>query len=64
MHFKKDRSLGVLTVNDQWLGFFFCLLIFIFVFVNRVSLSSSGCPEIHYVDQAVLEPRDLLVSAS
>jgi hypothetical protein len=39
---------------------FFCL----FVFQDRVSLCSPGCPGTHSVDQAGLELRNLLASAS
>jgi hypothetical protein len=35
-----------------------------FVFENRVSLCSSGCPGTHSVDQTGLELRDPLASAS
>ena len=41
-------------------GFFFPPL----VFGDRVSLYSPGCPEIHSVDQASLELRNLPASAS
>ena len=37
---------------------------FLFLFSqDRVSLYSFGCPGTHFVDQAVLELRELLVSA-
>jgi hypothetical protein len=39
---------------------FFCF----FVFRDRVSLYSPGCPGTHFVDQAVLELRNLPASAS
>ena len=39
---------------------FFCL----FVFRDRVSLYSPGCPGTHFVDQAGLELRNLPASAS
>ena len=35
-----------------------------FVFRDRVSLYSPGCPETHFVDQAGLEPRNPPASAS
>jgi hypothetical protein len=35
-----------------------------FFFLDRVSLYSPGCPEIHFVDQAGLELRNLPASAS
>jgi hypothetical protein len=41
----------------------FCLF-FVFVFRDRVSLCSSGCPGTHSVDQAGLELRNLPASAS
>jgi hypothetical protein len=37
---------------------------FVFVFQDRVSLCSLGCPGIYSVDQAGLELRDLSASAS
>ena len=43
-------------------GVFFCF--FVFVFQDRVSLNSSGCPVISSVDQDGLELRNLPVSAS
>jgi hypothetical protein len=44
---------------------FFCLFVFcFFVFRDRVSLYSPGCPGTHFVDQAGLELRDLPASAS
>jgi hypothetical protein len=36
----------------------------LFVFWDRVSLYSPGCPGTHFVDQAVLELRNLPASAS
>jgi hypothetical protein len=48
--------------------FFFLLLLFFFffgfVFQDRVSLYSPGCPGTHFVDQAVLELRNSPASAS
>jgi hypothetical protein len=41
----------------------FCLFVF-FVFRDRVSLCSPGCPGTHSVDQAGLELRNLPASAS
>jgi hypothetical protein len=40
------------------------LLGFVFVFRNRVSLYSPGCPGTHFVDQAGLELRNPPASAS
>jgi hypothetical protein len=40
------------------------LFLFCFVFRDRVSLCSPGCPEAHSVDQAGLELRNLPASAS
>jgi hypothetical protein len=50
----------ILTI---WL---FCLFVFCFCFVfrDRVSLYSPGCPGTHTVDQAGLDLRNLPVSAS
>jgi hypothetical protein len=42
--------------------FFVCL--FVFVFRDRVSLCSPGCPGTHFVDQAGLKLRNPPVSAS
>jgi hypothetical protein len=43
---------------------FVLLLLFVLVFPDKVSLSSPGCPGTHFVDQAGLELRNLLASAS
>jgi hypothetical protein len=40
------------------------LFYFIFFFRERISLYSPGCPGTHFVDQAGLELRNLLASAS
>jgi hypothetical protein len=40
------------------------LKFFVFVFGDRVSLYSPGCPGTHFVDQAGLELRNLPASAS
>jgi hypothetical protein len=45
-----------------FLLFFVCL--FVFVFQDRVSLCSPGCPGTHFVDQAGLELRNPPASAS
>jgi hypothetical protein len=50
-----------------WLLFvvvFVCFVLFCFVFQDRVSLYSPGCPGTHFVDQAGLELRNLPASAS
>jgi hypothetical protein len=39
-------------------------LVILFVFQNRISLCSPGCPGIHFVDQAGLELRNPPASAS
>jgi hypothetical protein len=41
-----------------------CLFVCLFVFRDRVSLYSPGCPGTHSVDQAGLELRNLPASAS
>jgi hypothetical protein len=41
-----------------------CLFVCLFVFQDRVSLYSPGCPGTHFVDQAVLELRNPPASAS
>jgi hypothetical protein len=43
---------------------FFCFVLFCFVFQDRVSLCSPGCPGTHFVDQADLKLRNLPASAS
>jgi hypothetical protein len=49
----------------QWVRAMTALLfVFVFVFRERVSLYSPGCPGTHFVDQAGLELRNLLASAS
>jgi hypothetical protein len=45
-------------------GVFLLLLFCFFVFLNRVSLYSPGCPRTHSVDQAGRELRNLPASAS
>jgi hypothetical protein len=40
------------------------LFIYLFIFPDRVSLYSPGCPGTHFVDQAGLELRYLPASAS
>jgi hypothetical protein len=42
----------------------FCFVLFCFVFQDRVSLCSPGCPGTHSVHQAGLEFRNLPASAS
>jgi hypothetical protein len=49
-----------LCIPCLWLIFFVCL----FVFRDRVSLYSPGCPGTHFVDQAGLELRNLPASTS
>jgi hypothetical protein len=48
--------------HDQGISFFFVVVVF--VFRDRVSLCSPGCPGTHSVDQAGLEFRNLPASAS
>jgi hypothetical protein len=43
---------------------FFCLFVFVFVFQDRVSLYSPGCPGTYFVDQAGLELKNPPASAS
>ena len=38
---------------------FVCFVLFCFVFRDRVSLCSPGCPGTHFVDQADLELKNL-----
>jgi hypothetical protein len=42
----------------------FCFVFVLFVFQDRVSLYSPGCPGTHFVDQAGLELRNPPASAS
>jgi hypothetical protein len=51
-----------MTVKFLLKSFFFFFLFF--VFPDRVSLCSPGCPRTHFVDQAGLELRDPPASAS
>jgi hypothetical protein len=52
-------------VQAEGLFFLLLLLLFcLFVFRDRVSLCSPGCPGTHSVDQAGLELRNLPASAS
>jgi hypothetical protein len=46
------------------LKLFVCLFVFVFVFRDRVSLYSPGCPGTHFVEQAGLKLRNLPASAS
>jgi hypothetical protein len=56
------RALNRLFISTLVLvGGFVCLF---FVFQDRVSLYSPGCPGTHFVDQGGLELRNLLPSAS
>ena len=52
---------GLQEFNTDQSVFF---ILFCFVFRDRVSLCSPGCPEIHSVDQAGLKLRDLLTCLS
>jgi hypothetical protein len=57
----------IVFVRDKhinWLLKFKWSAIYILFFRDRVSLYSPGCPGTHFVDQAGLELRNLLVSAS
>jgi hypothetical protein len=53
-------------MNNHSFGqtFFVCLFVFVFVFRDKVSLYSPGCPGTHSVDQADLELRNSPASAS
>jgi hypothetical protein len=54
-----DKIISLLeTLITSFLFFYFL------VFQDRVSLYSPGCPGTHFVDQAGLEPRNPLASAS
>jgi hypothetical protein len=44
--------------------FFVCLVFLFFVFLDRVSLYSPGCPGTHFVNQAGLELRNPPASTS
>jgi hypothetical protein len=60
------RSLPILIGNNPSSGFLFVCLFccLLFVFQDRVSLYSSGCPGTHFVDQAGLKLRNPPASAS
>jgi hypothetical protein len=53
-------GLGSLRLEGYKIFFLFCF----FVFRDRVSLCSPGCPGSHFVDQAGLKLRNLPASAS
>jgi hypothetical protein len=54
-----------MLVDECILFWFVCLFVFVlFVFQDRVSLCSPGCPGTHSVDQAGLDLRNLPASAS
>jgi hypothetical protein len=53
-----------IEVDISILFFVFLLLLLLFVFQDRVSLYSPGCPGTHFVDQAGLELRNPTASAS
>ena len=52
------------TFEVELNAFLLLLVFFFFFFRDRVSLYSPGCPGIHSVDQAGLELRNSLASAS
>jgi hypothetical protein len=57
------------TIRLPLLYLFFCFVLFcffvcLFVFPDRVSLYSPGCPETHFVDQAGFKLRNPPASAS
>jgi hypothetical protein len=57
--------LKVLFCLVGWLGFFFLFVcLFVFVFLDRVSLYGPGCPGTHFVAQTGLELRNPPASAS
>jgi hypothetical protein len=58
---------SVFDLKETSNNFLFCFLLFLFVcfvFQDRVSLYSPGCPGTYFVDQAGLELRNLPASAS
>jgi hypothetical protein len=55
---------GLLNLIFFCFSFIFFFFFFFLVFLDRVSLYSSGCPGTHFVDQAGLELRNLPASAS
>ncbi|EDL15003.1 mCG146182, partial [Mus musculus] len=58
------RQKYILKYSCGFLGFFFLLGLVFFVFRDKVSLYSPGCPGTHSVDQAGLELRNPPASAS
>jgi hypothetical protein len=66
--FSSDGPL-LLIKNEKWMSYMwhFCFVLFccfVLFFPDRVSLYSPGYPGTHFVDQAGLELRNLLASAS
>jgi hypothetical protein len=54
--------LQIMQLVVVFVFFFVCL--FVFVFQDRISLYSPGCPGTHFVEQAGLELRNLPASTS
>ena len=52
------------TLGSTYVLFLFCFVFLFFVFRDRVSLYSPGCPGTLFVDQAALELRNLPAFAS
>jgi hypothetical protein len=62
----KPNELSIPSITIHWMppsSSFFCF-VFVFVFRDRVSLCSPGCPGTHSVNQAGLKLRNLPASAS
>jgi hypothetical protein len=57
-------GVAILTFFTYFSFLLLLICLFILVFQVRVSLRSPGCPGTHSVDQAGLELRNLLASAS
>jgi hypothetical protein len=55
-------NMSVRSINRNSISL--CFVLFCFVFWDRVSLCSPGCPGTHFVDQAGLELRNPPASAS
>jgi hypothetical protein len=67
----RNKFVTLTVINFSYfmsiLGFFVCLFVlfcFVFVFRDRVSLYSPGCPGTHFVHQDGLKLRNLPTSAS
>jgi hypothetical protein len=61
---KTNKQIKTPRNRVSYLGFVLVGFVFVFVFRDRVSLCSPGCPRTHSVGQAGLQLRNLPASAS